>query len=437
MRKKIMRDSRLVLFIILAAFMALCSQAQAWDQHFVFTQVVAAELSDRLPILIEPVRATSLETFLKRNKTAVKALFRDFYSWKYKTYKYQHWLLSPENYAYLYSEGAGSMDKKRFLELLGVQKTGLSQIIVSEEFSRQYNIKSVNADTTLPFSAWLALFSDEPDWGADIGLFGKGDPRYNSEIPYGAIDKLSSQAPFHMYFPTERFITYKACESLKESMALLRFNIFIRLTNLAWRVKDHYWTARFLGNTTHYLQDVSNSYHSSALPYANLFTYVKYFAVKDKDKYLSDNTQILANRHFAYEAVGLEFMLLTKDNLDAYIRTSSVVDRGYELGISEAQQNYCAFSSEIFNRVSKAAYKNARAVDKLIVKNFPAHLIKDPKFDPQTREDFQLNLWFNKELLNNFLQNPKTKQGDLIKAFFTDAVRTFECSALLMGHILR
>lgn len=432
-----MKNARLVLYIVLAAFISICGQAQAWDNHFTFTQVAAAELSDRMPVLIEKVRPERLDAFLKRNEAAVKTLFRDFYTWKHKVYKYQHWQLSADNYAYLYTNAKGQMDKKCFLELLGVQKTGLSQIVVSDVFADQYNISEVNDNTRLPFSTWLALFSDEPDWGADIGLFGKGDPRYSGEIPYGDIDKLSSQAPFHMYFPSERMITYAASKSIKESMALLRFNVFVRLARLAWGVKNYFWTARFLGNAMHYLQDVANPYHSSALPYANIITYVKYFTVKDKAKFMSDNMQILANRHFAYEALGLEFMLLSKDNLNSYINTSKVIDRGYELGANDASADYCAFLSTIFNRVSKSAYKTSRAVDKLIAKNFPAHLIKDPKFDPQTRDDFQLSVWFNQELLNNYLQDPKTRQGDLIKACLIDAVRTFECSALLMGYILR
>ncbi|EKD83546.1 MAG: hypothetical protein ACD_39C00606G0001 [uncultured bacterium] len=432
-----MKGTRLVLYILLVTFTALCNQAQAWDQHFVFTQVAATELTDRMPVLIEKVKTERLETFLQQNEAAVKALFRDFYTWKHKVYKYQHWQLSTDNYSYLYTGTKGQMDKKRFLELLGVQPTGLSQIVVSDVFASQYNIAEVNDNTQLPFSTWLTLFSDEPDWGADIGLFGKGDPRYSAEIPYGSIDKLSSQAPFHMYFPSERVITYAASKSIKESMALLRFNVFVRLARLAWGVKNYFWTARFLGNAMHYLQDVANPYHSSALPYANIITYIKYFAVKNKDKFLSDNMQILANRHFAYEALGLEFMILTKDNLDSYIRISKVIDRGYQLGTADGSNDYCAFLSEIFNRVSKSAYKTSRALDKLIAKNFPAHLIKDPKFDPQTRDDFQLSVWFNQELLNNYLQNPKTKQGDLIKAYIIDAVRTFECSALLMGYILR
>lgn len=428
---------RLVLIIALTTLATMATPAIAWDQHCTFTQVATEELSDRIPVLEVTIRQSSLEEFLQKNETGVKQLFKDFYVWKYRVYKYPHWLLSSENYSYLYKDGDGQMDRRRFLELLGVQSTGLGKITVSDEFTQIHAVATIKANTRLPFGTWLALFSDEPDWGADIGLFGKDDPRYSSKIPYGDIDKLSSQAPFHMYFPNERFITYTASKSLKESMALLRFNVFVRLARLAWNGKDLFWTARFLGNAMHYLQDVANPYHSSALPYANIITYVKYFAVKDKDKFLADNMQILANRHFAYEALALEFMMLTQDNLKSFIKVTEVINRGYNLGIADSDKDYCAFLSEIFNRVSKAAYKTARPVDKMIAKNFPAHLVKDPQFDPQTRDDFQLSVWFNHDLLNSYLKNPKIKQGELIKAYLTDAIRTFECTALLMGYILR
>jgi len=432
-----MYKTRFVLLIVLTTLAALASPAKAWDQHFTFTQVAAEELADRIPVLEVTIGQSSLEEFLQTNEAGVKQLFKDFYAWKYKVYKYPHWQLSSENYSYLYTDGKGQMDRPRFLELLGVQSTGLGKITVSDEFTQIHNIATINANTRLPFATWLALFSDEPDWGADIGLFGKDDPRYSGKIPYGDIDKLSSQAPFHMYFPNERLITYTASKSLKESMALLRFNVFVRLARLAWNGKDLFWTARFLGNAMHYLQDVANPYHSSALPYANIITYVKYFAVKDKAKFLADNMQILANRHFAYEALALEFMLLTQDNLKQFIKVTEVLKRGYDLGVADTDKDYCVFLSEIFNRVSKAAYKTARPVDKLITKNFPAHLVKDPKFDPQTRDDFQLSVWFNQDLLSSILKDPKAKQGDLVKAFLIDAVRTFECTALLMGYILR
>ncbi len=434
-QERIMKSTRIVLAIMFAAFM-FCGQAQAWDHHFYFTRIVTTSLEKQLQVLQAKTKQSNLETFIRKNEKAIKTVFRDFYFWKLTTYNYKQLLLSAENHNYLFGDGAGKLTSKRFLELLGIKETGLGSSKISQEFANQFGFSAINQNTVLPFSTWLAMFSDEPDWGADIGLFGNGDPRYGA-IPFGDVDSLSSQGPFHMYFANENIITYKARASLKESMAMLRFDIFTRLAGLAWQNRDLFWTARFLANSLHYLQDVSNPYHSSALPYATVFMYVKYFTVKDKDKFVSDNTKILSNRHFAYEAAGLEFIRLTRNSLDHFIQVDNAVTNGRELALNPDNIKNTDFLHKIFNRVSKAAYKISRPLDKLISKTFPKNLITDPNLSPKDGDDFQLDTWFNEALLDSVLKGEKSDRNELVKVFIKDATRTIECSALLISYILR
>jgi hypothetical protein len=409
---------------------------QAWDQHQTFTGLVVQEMKDKLPVLAIPVKPTGLATFLRRQEKGLKPLLAGFFTWKAHVYPHRQWLISTANREFLFNGGPGSLTVERFKDLLGVQKTAFDTIVVSPEFAESFGLAKIGIKTTLPFGTWLALFSDEPDWGMDIGLFGKGDPRY-TEIPYGDIDKLSSQAPFHMYFANENLITYKSRASLRQSMTLLRFSIFQRLAAFALAKGEWFWGARFLGCALHYLQDVAMPYHASALPYATVFTYLKYAVVKDKDKFLNDNMQLVANRHFAYEAFGLKFMQLLEGKVrHALPAFDLILDRAMLAAKNPTEKSNEEFLADILNRVAKASYKHARNLDKIIGKTFAKRLVKDPTFDPKTNEEFLIDTWFNEPLFDDYVAGRTIPQKALFSAYVFDLVRTVECTTLLVTNLL-
>jgi hypothetical protein len=428
---------RLIVGAVVGLTMLAPFSAQAWDQHQTVSGLVAQELKDKLPVLAVPVKPAGLAAFLRKHERGLKPLLADFFTWKAKVYPYRQWLISTSNRDFLFNGGPGSLTVERFKDLLGVQKTAFDKIVVSPEFAESFGIAKIGISTTLPFGTWLALFSDEPDWGMDIGLFGKGDPRY-TDIPYGDIDKLSSQAPFHMYFANENLITYKSRASLRQSMTLLRFSLFQRLAAFALAKGELYWGARFLGCAVHYLQDVAMPYHASALPYATVFTYLKYAVVKDKDKFLNDNMQLLANRHFAYEAFGLKFMQLTEGKIRHALPTfDRILDRAMQASKNPTEKSNEEFLADILNRVAKASYKHARSLDKIIGKTFSKRLVKDPTFDPKTNDEFLIDTWFNERLLDEYIAGRSFPQKALFDAYVFDLVRTVECTTLLVTNLLQ
>jgi hypothetical protein len=425
----------LVLFLLstLLWALALARPLPAWDQHHTFTGLVVEALQTDLPLLRQPVKPMPLSAFLKRHAPGLKTLLADFYTWKKQVYSYPQWLLTPESEAWLYSsEAAGKLTEARFKELLGVRSTAFGSVDVPSSSYPTF------APAARSFGAWVRYFSDEPDWGMDQGLFGKGDPRY-TEIPYGDIDKLSSQAPFHMYFGNENAITYAARPSLKQSMTLLRFSLFQRLAAFALARHEWFWGARFLGCALHYLQDVAMPYHASALPYATVFTYLKYAVVKDKQKFLADNMQLLSNRHFAYEAFAYRFLTLAKERIERILPEFDAIigrARNAALGSSAEPASDEQFLVSIFKRVAKAAYKHARPVDKVIGKTFEPRLVKDPTFDPASNEEFKVETWLTEALLDDWVAGKRFPQKALFDEFRPDLIRTLEASTILLTRLL-
>lgn len=118
----------------------------------------------------------------------------------------------------------------------------------------------------------LATAADEPDYGLDIGLWSDNNTPYGKTYGFGPQPfgnptlEFSTQSPFHMGFFYEDAIVYKAASFLKVSYAEMRIHQFMTLSRFAFRSGHPYWGHRFLGWGLHYLQDLSQPYHTSVLP---------------------------------------------------------------------------------------------------------------------------------------------------------------------------
>lgn len=120
--------------------------------------------------------------------------------------------------------------------------------------------------------AVLASASDEPDYGMDINLFVDGDSEHGrvygfGRQPFGADGyEHSSQAPFHMTFYDLPWIVQRLAPELSRTYPLLRAYQFFDLARFAFDTGHPYWGYRFAGWGLHYVQDLTQPYHSALMP---------------------------------------------------------------------------------------------------------------------------------------------------------------------------
>ncbi|MDF3932842.1 phospholipase [Pseudomonas citronellolis] len=165
--------------------------------------------------------------------------------------------------------------------------------------------------------AVLASASDEPDFGHDIGLFsdspGEAGQRYGfGPQPFGDPGyEFSSQAPFHMGFYHESAIIFAGAPYLARSWPEWRAYQFLGLARYAFEHGHPYWGYRFLGWSMHYVQDLTQPYHSTPLPgettASMLWTALKAMAGFDADKKAAISR--VASRHLGVERYQLDWLL--------------------------------------------------------------------------------------------------------------------------------
>lgn len=118
----------------------------------------------------------------------------------------------------------------------------------------------------------LVTAVDEPDYDLDLYLFSDSGSEVGKLYQFGEqsfgnpIYEYSSQAPFHMGFYHESGIVYTLAGFIKRTFPEYRIYQFTKLSEHAFRTGHPYWGYRFAGWALHYLQDLTQPYHSSVLP---------------------------------------------------------------------------------------------------------------------------------------------------------------------------
>jgi len=149
--------------------------------------------------------------------------------------------------------------------------------IDQDEYNPKFVIKYVDEKIgeKVKASDILINYSDEPDWDLDTNL---------------ELNKLQaltggSQGYRHMYFSVFGGL-------LKAGDAPKRANHFFEMSKIAFGKGDNYWGFRFAARAVHYLEDLSQPYHTYPAPLDVLFK--KFFNVKKL-------TVLVTNAHYGYE----------------------------------------------------------------------------------------------------------------------------------------
>jgi hypothetical protein len=224
----------------------------------------------------------------------------------------------------------------------------------------------------------VASASDEPDYGMDIGLFsdnkspvaglyGFGTQAFgNPALPYG------SQAPFHMAFAHEDPLIKLAAGFTRLSLPDWRFRLYTELARFAFAEGHDYWGWRFAGWALHYLQDMAQPYHASAVPgkraWAILGLYI-FGSQQSRD----DALVLQSNRHLIFEEYQYGAMADWKGDAAASTLYAALEGKG------QAEPPYRV--GYLFDVVSQRAFDRGRRLDAIIADSFPAIWVKDPRHD--------------------------------------------------------
>lgn len=228
--------------------------------------------------------------------------------------------------------------------------------------------------------AIVATGSEEPDHGLDFNLWSDNKSWYKDFYNFGAqpfgnpLLSFGSQAPFHMGFFHETPILYVAGAFLKRCYPEYRITQFTMLSRFAFATGHPYWGYRFLGNALHYLQDLTQVYHSRVAPDMSVpkLIGINLLAIMGFDKLKRNTTQILSNKHLGFESYQLGLIQNALQNQNESAILKSLADESID-------KNYRPFSHSYARKVvAKEAYDRAAHVDELIKKALPAYLL-DPK----------------------------------------------------------
>ncbi|XDD43371.1 hypothetical protein AB3N58_03165 [Leptospira sp. WS60.C2] len=259
----------------------------AWNNHAGITYLI---LKDHWKTQKTPmVKAESLNSFLSKEKDSIQATLSISEDWalgklphltktkdelKFQNFSrdtdlvtqfFKALRVNPKHKASLYIQ---SVPKRNGTILPLDQLTTLNEKgkLVNETFIALKEGQMIGADEVL-ISA-----TDEPDYDLDLHLFEDNVSDVGKVYGFGKQSfgnpavEYSSQAPFHMGFFYEPTIIFTLAGFLKRTYPELRIHQFTELSKLAFKKGHPYWGYRFAGWALHYIQDLTQPYHSSVLP---------------------------------------------------------------------------------------------------------------------------------------------------------------------------
>jgi hypothetical protein len=390
---------------ILAAFFAaavLVSPAglMAWSEHPLVTYPVMATMADVADTPV--VEVESIEAFLGKEGARIEKWLDAEEAWAKKNLVWYPPL--PASLLFTASGDPGSLRERfcqairinprvkfpLYLQLLPGNPSGERPALRPNEISflgdisdwEETRFVSLTAGEKVKPLDVVVSASDEPDLlGLDIGLyednatdFGKRygfgpQPFGNPNLEYG------SQAPFHMGFYHESDTIYFFAGFLKKGLPEARIHLYKGLAQLAFESGHPYWGWRFTGLGLHYLADLAQPYHATALPgvstagalWINTVDMLGIHGPK------AEAVQLVSNRHTAIEKFA-----------QVYLR------RAYQKGESNnpllaalrsAPEGIPYVDGVPRNVVSKLAHDKAEQTDEILEKAMPKKFVSDPAFE--------------------------------------------------------
>ena len=390
---------------ILAAFAAatvLLSPAgsMAWSEHPLVTYPVMAAMAD---VADAPaVEAESIEAFLGKEAARIEKWLDEEEAWAKKSLV---WYPPLPGSLLFTASGDPSRLRERFcqairinprvkfplyLQLLPGNPSGERPALRPNEISFLGDLSDWGETRFVPLNSGekvkpldvVVSATDEPDLlGLDIGLFEDNGTDFGKRYGFGPQPfgnpnlEYGSQAPFHMGFYHESDIIYFFAGFLKKGLPEARIHLYKGLARLAFESGHPYWGWRFTGLGLHYLADLAQPYHATALPgvgtaealWINVVDMLGIHGPK------AEAVQLVSNRHTAIEKFA-----------QIYLR------RAFQKGESgnpvlsalrSAPDGIPYTDGVPHNVVSKLAHDRAGQTDEILEKAMPKKFVSDPAFE--------------------------------------------------------
>jgi len=406
------------LIVMLAAMTVKAPTAHAWSQHYLITDAVLEHPAitsdpDLRPLhrdeLHKKVKTESLDQFLQATQNELSTLFRDYYGWLQSRGSKRFKVMT-----FPASASEGKADTAAFLRAARLNpkvRFPLGSRIfpgkgpLFREVPAETLTPALASIPTFPHTDWvqrfddvtgrevtghsiLSTFSDEPDWGMDRELFSIPEYGYG-KIPYGKEKGIASQAPFHMIFKNENFITNFAVPEIRDGMGVERIELFKRLAALAFRTGHPYWGYRFSAWALHYIQDFTQPYHAKAVPHGGWIYTIKLAlsGEKKREQIKKETLSLVKNRHFVYEdvtAFALQQHILEPQPTYAKIRNA------LKVGLPAFSDSRSIETEAFVARVTHFSATHAPFIDKEVVKIFDSKMTQDPSYDLELDHSFSI-----------------------------------------------
>jgi hypothetical protein len=389
-------------FLVLAAALAAPGAARAWSNHGFMTYWALGETPE---VANAPaVTAEPIEAFLRDQEAAIETLLAQQEDWARA-----HLQSYPPRPGELAFKADSSRDdgarKLAFLHALRVSANWRLALFVqagpavARDPARALPWSAVSTLREPGFSflrfqkiepgesvsalAVVSSSADEPDFGVDINCFDDNPSDWGKlyrfgKQPFGnpALD-FSSQAPFHMGFFHQSAIIYRAAPFVARTYPLLRAHQFAGLADLAFRTGHSYWGWRFAANAMHYVQDLTQPYHSSLLPGVSTTRMIGVaIAAKLGWPRLQDEmTVLVSNRHLVLERYQSQMLFRpAADGRPAPI-LSALQAKAQDAAYGAWSENY------VRDIVGAEAFEWGERLNDALLAAMPARYVSDSAFD--------------------------------------------------------
>jgi hypothetical protein len=301
----------------------------AWSNH----TYPAYRAFENMPevVKVAPVTAEPLDAFLKAQEKQIESLLARQEDWAQKNLA--AYPPRPAALAFKANPALSETDRRlAFLKALRVAPNSRFALYVQpdpvnpisdsskllphtkvdtlpEQANSNVRFIEIKAGEKISALSVLASATDEPDYGLDINLWDDSPSEWGKTYGFGALPfgnpalYFSTQAPFHMGFFHEDRILYLAAPFIKKTFPLLRINQYSQLAMLAFQTGHAYWGWRFTGLALHYVQDLTQPYHSSLSPGNPSLKLVgiNVLAMAGFPRLKDEMIVLLSNRHLALE----------------------------------------------------------------------------------------------------------------------------------------
>lgn len=259
----------------------------SWNNHAGITYLILKDYwKEKSP---KSVPAESLESFLKKERQGIPSVLADAELWAKS--RLPHLIDINDTLKFKPNENDSDITVK-FLKAIRANPNHKTSLYIQKLESRSpsnfalENLTILQDKGKLVNETFLGLKEgemvdpvdilvtavDEPDYDLDLYLFEDSGLEQTKiygfgEQPFGNPKyEYSSQAPFHMGFYHEPSIIFTLAGFLKKTYPEYRIHQFTKLSEFAFRTGHKYWGYRFAGWALHYIQDLTQPYHSSVLP---------------------------------------------------------------------------------------------------------------------------------------------------------------------------